>query len=746
MKKNSRGFTLVELLVVIAIMGSILVLAIGNLNKISSNKKQESLKKIEDQVIVAAKQYFEANEYLFEALKEDINGNSVSRICLNKLVQDDYINALTDPTTNKKLDKDDYIEVAKLGKNKFKYRYKSKDGTCDTSSISTITYNENGKYDPDTEINYYDETGKKIEATENWFNIASFTVNNENSSNAEFSPISDTKTETKEEEKKIKICVKEKNSKVSLSSVNIYDMSTTETGGEYCITKSDDYNKENRNIVINYSSSSKISTKTETDSYGKDTISPTIDVLTTATVTNPANTEFKISQLSKDTKSLNIFEALKLAVDNENVYAYFYDKTSGIASKKVDDSDIENKMISVGDDHNLIVTDNAGNSSSATIKKGNYERCSITTETETIKEKGTCNCETNKVITKKTNVSYDYNDENYICESEDAGTEEEACECTNNPPSITVKIYKVDKNKLASNSNYYDNNSTTNKGTPIMIKTFTGTSSGNIINVNNGNWMNSADYPDGIYVEYISDSELTERTWYWNKKDLDENTAKSNNYAWNNTTGFANGSSTKYTDKVTKGGHPIREDGVRKTVLSAKSNGGTTKVYINAKLDRIPPKIENVTFPQRTTSYCGGKKSIYTAFKVTDAISKVYQVNHYLEDQPYYKPTAANIVDGDSFYSVHEGKADNITVKGGLYMNVFNNSTTAISNGFQIKRAWAYDTVGNARTIRCGTKADKRPNVDDPETYCNYVSAKDAAGNVRSAALCYDKTSYYNNY
>ena len=231
MKKNSRGFTLVELLVVIAIMGSILVLAIGNLNKISSNKKQESLKKIEDQVIVAAKQYFEANEYLFETLKGDLNGNSVSRICLNKLVQDDYINILTDPTTNKKLDKDDYIEVARLGKNKFKYRYKSKDGTCDTSSISTITYNENGKYDPDTEINYYDETGKKIEATENWFNIASFTVNNENSSNAEFSPTSDTKTETKEEEKKIKICVKEMNSKVSLSSVNIYGTSTTETGG-----------------------------------------------------------------------------------------------------------------------------------------------------------------------------------------------------------------------------------------------------------------------------------------------------------------------------------------------------------------------------------------------------------------------------------------------------------------------------------------------------------------------------------
>lgn len=746
MRKNSRGFTLVELLVVIAIMGSILVLAIGNLNKISSNKKQESLKKIEDQVIVAAKQYFEANEYLFEALKEDINGNSVSRICLNKLVQDDYINTLTDPTTNKKLDKDDYIEVARLGKNKFKYRYKSKDGTCDTSSISTITYNENGKYDPDTEINYYDETGKKIEATDNyWFNIASFTVNNKKSSGT-ISPTAETKTETKEEKKKIKICVKENNHKVSLSNVTIHGTAITETGGEYCITKSDDYNKANRDIVINYSGSSKISTKTETDSYGKDTISPTIDVLTTAAVTNLTATEFKISTLQNATNNLNFFEALNLALDNKNVYAYFYDETSGIDSKKVDDSDIEDKMISVGNDHNLIVTDHAGNSSSATIKKGKYEKCYMTTDKETIKEKGTCNCETNKLITKKTNVSYDFYDENYICESKDAGTEEEACECTNNPPSITVKIYKVDKNKLASNSKYYDNNSTTNKGTPIMIKTFTGTSSGNIMNVNNGNWMNSADYPDGIYVEYISDSELTERTWYWNKKDLDENTAKSNNYAWNNTTGFANGSSTKYTDKVTKGGHPIREDGVRKTVLSAKSNGGTTKVYINAKLDRTPPKIENVTFPQKTTSYCGGKTSIYTAFKVTDAISKVYQVNHYLEDQPYYKATAANIVDGDSFYSVHEGKADNTTVKGGLYMNAFNNSTTAISNGFQIKRAWASDTVANARKIRCGTKADKSPNVNYPYTYCNYVSAKDAAGNVQSAALCYDKTSYYNNY
>ena len=45
MKKNSRGFTLVELLVVIAIMGSILVLAITSLNKISKAKKNEAKKK-----------------------------------------------------------------------------------------------------------------------------------------------------------------------------------------------------------------------------------------------------------------------------------------------------------------------------------------------------------------------------------------------------------------------------------------------------------------------------------------------------------------------------------------------------------------------------------------------------------------------------------------------------------------------------------------------------------------------------
>ena len=61
MKRNNKGFTLIELLVVIAIMGSILVLAIASLNKISKAKKKESYEKVKNQVEIAAKQYVETN-------------------------------------------------------------------------------------------------------------------------------------------------------------------------------------------------------------------------------------------------------------------------------------------------------------------------------------------------------------------------------------------------------------------------------------------------------------------------------------------------------------------------------------------------------------------------------------------------------------------------------------------------------------------------------------------------------------
>ena len=79
-------------------------------------------------------------------------------------------------------------------------------------------------------------------------------------------------------------------------------------------------------------------------------------------------------------------------------------------------------------------------------------------------------------------------------------------------------------------------------------------------------------------------------------------------------------------------------------------------------------------------------------------------------------------------------------------MNYFNNSTTSIENGFSIKRAWVNGSISDARNKKCGTKANNVPNITGWKNYCNYVSTRDTAGNIKSAALCADSTEYYHNY
>ncbi len=157
MMKKKNGFTLIELLVVIALMLSILGIAIVSLTGISDKKKKEAWKEVINQIETAATEYFTANEYLFEGLE---NG-STGTISVGRLVNEDYLNAVTNPVTEKKVSKCAIVNVTKNGD---KYTSSFDEGTIDstnsscdsqslliTSNVGKSDYkdpnkNDNGKY------------------------------------------------------------------------------------------------------------------------------------------------------------------------------------------------------------------------------------------------------------------------------------------------------------------------------------------------------------------------------------------------------------------------------------------------------------------------------------------------------------------------------------------------------------------------------------------------------------------------
>ena len=129
MMKKKNGFTLIELLVVIALMLSILGIAIVSLTGISDKKKKEAWKEVINQIETAATEYFTANEYLFEGLE---NG-STGTISVGRLVNEDYLNVVTNPVTAKKVSKCAIVNVTKNGD---KYTSSFDERTIDSTNSS----------------------------------------------------------------------------------------------------------------------------------------------------------------------------------------------------------------------------------------------------------------------------------------------------------------------------------------------------------------------------------------------------------------------------------------------------------------------------------------------------------------------------------------------------------------------------------------------------------------------------------
>lgn len=124
--KKKNGFTLIEILVVIALILSLITLAIISTVKISERKKKESYNLVVKEILVAAENYLENNTYY----KENLTNSNYINISLGKLIKEDYLNVVTNPITNKKFDKCNYIKVTKNDDNKLNYDFKSNEKDC----------------------------------------------------------------------------------------------------------------------------------------------------------------------------------------------------------------------------------------------------------------------------------------------------------------------------------------------------------------------------------------------------------------------------------------------------------------------------------------------------------------------------------------------------------------------------------------------------------------------------------------
>lgn len=165
--RNKKGFTLIELLVVIALMLSILGIAIVSLFSTSNKKKEEAWRQVKSQIETVAEEYVNTNSYMFESFESDVTG----KISVGTLVNEDFLNKITNPKTGKSIS---YCTIINIGKSGNKYTAKLDENTIynsDTASCekrSLITVSEPGA--PTGTVKYYDSNNQQT-SNKGWFNL-----------------------------------------------------------------------------------------------------------------------------------------------------------------------------------------------------------------------------------------------------------------------------------------------------------------------------------------------------------------------------------------------------------------------------------------------------------------------------------------------------------------------------------------------------------------------------------------------
>ena len=149
--KNNKGFTMIELLVTVVILGILSTIAIGSVQRILDNSKDEYYSSQEENIILAAQTYYQNNrKELPKAIGQE------KEIKLSKLQSTKYIETIKDHNDGQCKMDDSYVTVIKYNKTDYKYNiyldcgeaYKTPDPSAKISpTIEVITAVDSGNVD-----------------------------------------------------------------------------------------------------------------------------------------------------------------------------------------------------------------------------------------------------------------------------------------------------------------------------------------------------------------------------------------------------------------------------------------------------------------------------------------------------------------------------------------------------------------------------------------------------------------------
>lgn len=172
-----------------------------------------------------------------------------------------------------------------------------------------------------------------------------------------------------------------------------------------------------------------------------------------------------------------------------------------------------------------------------------------------------------------------------------------ACDKAGNCSAKANTPIKIDKTPPTVNTNVYKRDANGNKkGDSLLPNTANGTSNTfNLSSIPNNvsGWLNGANYPDGVYLEFsISDNfTLNSNNWQWNTSGKRENAT-----GYTTLDGGSNAENYSGNEKTAISASSLSANGHRYGRFTVTDKAGnTTSVDIDVKLDAVAPSKPSIT-------------------------------------------------------------------------------------------------------------------------------------------------------